>query len=1145
MQRTASLCGALGEACTGHGDLHMPLLCRSTVTSMSHRRAFLLVGLLLLNSLALVVTAQGANGRGGSKDDFLVNTITVGNASSPAATWIQPDGASMPYLFMDESVEITVEVRRLGNAQLGKSAPVTLEVVHPIGYVMQTWSWNTSELLGSIGSDSASVVWTPDVAHSILNTTTNELHGGLVLRASVEYPQDDRNENDVKEQAVPIAIQSDAMDGIAGTSMGFIPGRYSADGGGASGRGSWTTDGSDASNSDVGSKHWRHSQPGSNYPSNAHDRLVRGFFTTTQDCGPGAALDGELSYVYQIYACRDAFYANSFVSTQFHLRAWGATNNGDAVSIEMWRPPGQYNDPMQSLHWNLTKGAPAIGNGEWTNLSWDPQVDWAQIPTLSNPDIFLGGNTWYYGLLFHSDSSGAGEGMHVDDFIQFGISKVDEFTLDVDCNNPENGFSSPPNGMLVLKCDVTNNGYKPAPVRVFTDVSNPAWMSPYLQIRIDADLNPNDHDNNVILQNFDAGMTTTVWLNLSIPPGSDVQTQDWNVTFYDHGNGDMKGMLSIPVGVTEQHSVQLSSNTALLADNLYPSESGLIPFRLQNTGNREANYRLNPIFSESGWDGVVVNDTGVPVQMPIALSKGESLDLHLNVTAYELAAPGEVSFNLRATCPTCSGALFGTDVLVRNIEVPVLRSLDFTSETYEITGSANGQARVIPLTLMNTGNAEEQYTFELQQSNWLLRAELLSEQTAMLDAWDGEANVALRFNMPLGLEPGFYTATVVARNVNDNTVGKSLQISVEILDTAAVTVLDEDADQSYIPGDPPQSMEFEVRNDGNKADRFNISLVVPEGMVAEAAWQVSSWIAPGASENVSVSFSFISGTEGELQLGVTATSQNDPSISDTGNALYRVGSQNWLRIPSVIPLEIDTADADHFMELTVRNQYTTAQAVAMELDAGEAGSYMQVRINSQDRNFVLQVGEERKVTVELIISDTTLVNLDEDRKTVNFTVWARSETVSDAADAQMTVTMVRTSLVDSTDDETEGNSGAVRNVIMILLTAIVVVVGGLAVMRIIGGIEEDAIDDWADDGYEDSLQATYAGVKAAPSIPSEAPPAGAPPAAPAPAPEAPAPPAEPAAPAAPPVPAEGLPEGWSMEQWQTYGHMWLEQNGRA
>jgi len=31
----------------------------------------------------------------------------------------------------------------------------------------------------------------------------------------------------------------------------------------------------------------------------------------------------------------------------------------------------------------------------------------------------------------------------------------------------------------------------------------------------------------------------------------------------------------------------------------------------------------------------------------------------------------------------------------------------------------------------------------------------------------------------------------------------------------------------------------------------------------------------------------------------------------------------------------------------------------------------------------------------------------------------------------------------------------------------------------------------------------------------------------------------------PPVPAEGLPEGWTMEQWQHYGQQWLVQNGRA
>ena len=57
------------------------------------------------------------------------------------------------------------------------------------------------------------------------------------------------------------------------------------------------------------------------------------------------------------------------------------------------------------------------------------------------------------------------------------------------------------------------------------------------------------------------------------------------------------------------------------------------------------------------------------------------------------------------------------------------------------------------------------------------------------------------------------------------------------------------------------------------------------------------------------------------------------------------------------------------------------------------------------------------------------------------------------------------------------------------------------------------------------------------------------PPAPAPAPAAPAQVPFPTAPeaveSAPPVPAGGLPDGWTMEQWEVYGQMWLEQNGQA
>jgi hypothetical protein len=39
-------------------------------------------------------------------------------------------------------------------------------------------------------------------------------------------------------------------------------------------------------------------------------------------------------------------------------------------------------------------------------------------------------------------------------------------------------------------------------------------------------------------------------------------------------------------------------------------------------------------------------------------------------------------------------------------------------------------------------------------------------------------------------------------------------------------------------------------------------------------------------------------------------------------------------------------------------------------------------------------------------------------------------------------------------------------------------------------------------------------------------------------------PVSPSTPIPPPLPATGLPPGWSMEQWNAYGQMWLEKNQR-
>lgn len=41
-------------------------------------------------------------------------------------------------------------------------------------------------------------------------------------------------------------------------------------------------------------------------------------------------------------------------------------------------------------------------------------------------------------------------------------------------------------------------------------------------------------------------------------------------------------------------------------------------------------------------------------------------------------------------------------------------------------------------------------------------------------------------------------------------------------------------------------------------------------------------------------------------------------------------------------------------------------------------------------------------------------------------------------------------------------------------------------------------------------------------------------------PDEPAPYVQPNQPTPPPLPAEGLPEGWTMEQWKFYGQQWLD-----
>ena len=418
--------------------------------------------------------------------------------------------------------------------------------------------------------------------------------------------------------------------------------------------------------------------------------------------------------------------------------------------------------------------------------------------------------------------------------------------------------------------------------------------------------------------------------------------------------------------------------------------------------------------------------------------------------------------------------------------------------------------------------------------------------------------------MPIGLNPGIYTVTVKATSVDDTTISDSIDLSIEILETAAVFVSNEETGQSYIPGDLPQTMSFEVRNDGNSEDSFAMSLDTPAGMVAQFTNLNTNGetgaLAVGTSYNVTVEFSFVDGTEGQLTMRVIATSTADSTISSSGQATYLVGSQNWLKIYAIAPVTINE-EGETEVKVRIVNQYTTGQLVKMEVDDSESNKWLQVSIARLDRDFSLAVGEQKEITLTIEISETSLKNLNEETVTANITVWARSETVSDAANANLELTLVRIDTQNANGAEDAGSGLELESIALWVVFLLVIVGGVFVVLSILRTEEEeDEYAKWGEEGYEDSLSATYGAVAAAPSVPTSMP--------------TPEPMASPTvvqnitynisdsaisgdlsatAPAAappqeadmPPLPEEGLPQGWTMEQWKHYGQQWLEQNGRV
>jgi len=448
--------------------------------------------------------------------------------------------------------------------------------------------------------------------------------------------------------------------------------------------------------------------------------------------------------------------------------------------------------------------------------------------------------------------------------------------------------------------------------------------------------------------------------------------------------------------------------------------------------------------------------------------------------------------------------------------------------------------------------------------------------------------------MPYGIENETYQIWVHATSQINPEYQRSVQLLLTVPETYLIDVPDLDlTEEVYRAGDDPRTMRWEVWNNGNMPDRFQISFETSHSDISVFAKDLNNgktdWIEPGSSVNLTISYAFAQGADGDRTVTLIADSQQAGTVGQTvsaqGDADFKVGKVGWLLVlPPAGGIVVIEDRGDVTLEFSVQNLHTTSeQLMRADIDRNSEPelffNVLDVRVDSEDRDFVLPAGATKIVTVTVDVNQENLDNLA--NNTMTFNVILSVDSDIDKVSVSTPIQLVKT--IQEEDGPDVGFMAKVAaNLVFVIAGLVAMGVVFVITFRIVreasAPLEEySSIDDYSqsfvnlgDDGA----------VPAAPELPAadevansmyggsaeifENPAAEMPPP---PLPEdepqdsempppemsepEPMPEPEPEPEAAeesevplgvPPVPEEGLPEGWTMEQWAYYGQKWLDQN---
>jgi len=743
---------------------------------------------------------------------------------------------------------------------------------------------------------------------------------------------------------------------------------------------------------------------------------------------------------------------------------------------------------------------------------------------------------------------------------------VPEYTITLDCDDPL------PNAYVVIPadpnppslfCQLTNNGYREVDLNIYTEVSNQSWMNTY-PLRIDSD-NMLDHDNYVTLNPLEGETSTEFWVNLTVPEGANVETLNWTISFTDDFNSQTMGEMTLPVSISSSYSVRLDQvSPAYPALTLDPGATGDVQVKVKNTGNQMADWTLGAYFDSTLWGAPNLqwyedwDDDGNETQlMQMTLAKGEEQFITARFLAPEENPPGmvEISLFVQGVAPANAQS-----VEQIHIDIPAVQDAKVTAYESSMTALADGNLRTMSVTIRNDGNAPEIFNLNLN-ADWHIGASLATLVTEPIEPFGQEVDITVIMQMPEGLMPNFYPITVTATSQTDSTYSASGQFTLEVPTTYIVEVEDKDlTGQSFSAGVEARTMNFEIFNHGNGIDAFNIGLGLDEGVVAEISSGATDgrtiYIEPQTSTNVTLSYSFTDGTFGMKELTVTATSvkglEDGQTVSASGAANFQVGSLGWIRLTNG-PLVHITDPGPHFLSVEVHNQHPNANQeihLSVIVDDDAVWNLKSVRVVTADRQFELAPDAKRIISIEVYVTEQNLLNFNQD--SMIFTATLKVDATDDNTEISMDFTADKYVSVESSDES--GFGALAKNIVTWAIGIILILALGVVLVKILMSTEhEDEISSLG--GYESSL-----GLPDAPTLPDAPPlpsadttansmyggtqelfaqPVMATP---------PPPSADPepaAASSAPPLPATGLPEGWTMEQWEHYGEEYLRRQGGA